>query len=74
VWLFAALLIPTGFFALTWRDRLQRFPREARSWAGLVTRGRLDERLVARRQWLRDELTALARLTSASDGGAEPAR
>jgi len=74
VWLFAALLIPTGFFALTWRDRLQRFPREARSWAGLVTRGRLDARLVARRQWLRDELTALARLTSAAGGGPEPAR
>jgi glycerol-3-phosphate O-acyltransferase/dihydroxyacetone phosphate acyltransferase len=66
VWLFVALLAPTGFYALSWRDRLQRFTREAATWTTLVTGGRHDAGLAARRRWLRQELKTLARLTEAA--------
>jgi hypothetical protein len=59
VGLFVVALIPTGFYALSWRDRLQRFPREF----GAAIRGRQDARLAVRRRWLRQELMALDRLT-----------
>jgi glycerol-3-phosphate O-acyltransferase / dihydroxyacetone phosphate acyltransferase len=56
---FVVALIPTGFYALSWRERLQRFPREF----GATLSGRQDARLAVRRRWLRHELTALDRLT-----------
>jgi hypothetical protein len=59
VGLFVVALIPTGFYALSWRDRLQRFPREF----GAAIRGRRATRLAVRRRWLRQELMALDRLT-----------
>jgi hypothetical protein len=58
VWLFVVALIPTGFYALSWRERLQRFPREFSA----ALSGR-QARLAVRRRWLRHELTALDRLT-----------
>ncbi len=61
VWLFVIGLVPTGFYALSWQDRLQRFPREFRA----ALSGRREARLAARRRWLRHELMALDRLTSA---------
>ena len=63
VWLFVALLVPTGFYALSWRDRLRRLVREGRVWVTVLTGGQQDAGLAARRQWLRGELVALARLT-----------
>ena len=63
VWLFVALLVPAGFYALSWRDRLRRLVREGRVWVTVLTGGEHDEGLAARRQWLREELVALARLT-----------
>jgi hypothetical protein len=59
VGLFVVALIPTGFYALSWRERLQRFPREFSA----ALSGRQDARLAVRRRWLRHELTALDRLT-----------
>jgi hypothetical protein len=59
VGLFVVALIPTGFYALSWRDRLQRFPREF----GAAISGRRSARLAVRRRWLRHELIALDSLT-----------
>jgi 1-acyl-sn-glycerol-3-phosphate acyltransferase len=64
VWLFAIALVPAGFHALSWRDRLQRFPREFRA----ALSGRRDARLAVRRRWLRHELVALDRLTTLGGG------
>lgn len=58
--LFVASLAPTGFFALTWRERLGRFRREARGFFQFLLNRDLSRRLLARRQALFDELTALA--------------
>jgi 1-acyl-sn-glycerol-3-phosphate acyltransferase len=73
-WTFAALLGPTGFFALAWRERLHRVGGEARGWLGLVAHGDLAARLRARRRWLREELAALARVTEADAGRPEVGR
>jgi hypothetical protein len=54
--LFAALLVPSGVHALRWRERLWRLRRDVGAWA----RGDLT----ARQRWLRQELEALAALTS----------
>jgi 1-acyl-sn-glycerol-3-phosphate acyltransferase len=59
---FLALLVPSAFFALTWRERLQRVAREARALARLLSHGDLAGRFVRRRRALLDELEALARL------------
>ena len=60
--LFIASLLPTGFFALTWRERLRRFAQEARAFLRFLVDRDLGRRLLARRRALTDELTALARL------------
>jgi 1-acyl-sn-glycerol-3-phosphate acyltransferase len=59
---FALSLAPTAFFALTWRERLQRFAREARAFLRFLADRDLHHRLLARRRALMNELTALARL------------
>jgi hypothetical protein len=59
--LFVASLIPTGFFALTWRERFGRFVREARGFFQFLINRDLGRRLLERRQALMEELTALAR-------------
>jgi glycerol-3-phosphate O-acyltransferase/dihydroxyacetone phosphate acyltransferase len=60
--IFLLSLAPTGFFALTWRDRLARFGREARAFFRFLADRDLHARLRARRAALLDELAALSRL------------
>jgi len=60
--LFAALLVPTGFFAVAWRDRIERIGRDARGFFRLLLDRDLRRRLAARRRSLVDELGALMRL------------
>ncbi len=63
---FIASLVPTGFFALSWRERLDRFRREARGFFQFVMHRDLHGRLLARRRELMNELTALAGLVPES--------
>jgi 1-acyl-sn-glycerol-3-phosphate acyltransferase len=58
--LFVLLLLPTGFFALTWWERLARVRREARGFLHFVLRRDLHTRLRERRRALARELAALA--------------
>jgi len=58
---YLASLIPTGFFALTWRERLRRFAREARGFCLFVLNRDLRRRLAARHRAITEELAALAR-------------
>jgi hypothetical protein len=64
VWLavFLAALLPTAFFALTWRERLQRVRREARALVRMLGEGSLGARFMRRRRALLDEMESLARL------------
>lgn len=59
---FAATLVPSGFLALTWRDRLARFATEARGFFRFLFDQDLDAQLAARRAALVAEMQALARL------------
>jgi 1-acyl-sn-glycerol-3-phosphate acyltransferase len=56
---FAVLLIPAGFFALTWRERLLRVRRDAKGFFTFLVRGDLYARLRERRDALRARLEAL---------------
>jgi hypothetical protein len=58
--LFAALLLPAGFFALGWWERLARVRRDTRGFLDFLWRRDLRARLLARRRALSEELTALA--------------
>lgn len=60
--LFLASLVPTGFFAITWRERLHRVVRDTASFVEFLTGGSLRQRLITRRRALINELEALARL------------
>jgi 1-acyl-sn-glycerol-3-phosphate acyltransferase len=60
---FTALLLPTGFLALGWRERLQRLGRETRGLLVFVFRRDLRRQLAAQRGALVEEMTALARST-----------
>jgi hypothetical protein len=59
---FLAVLVPSAFFAFTWRERLQRVGREAQALVRLLGHGDLARRFVRRRRALLDEMEALARL------------
>lgn len=59
---FVLALLPSGFLALTWRERLARFATEARAFARFVLDRDLDAQLAARRDALVAELRELARL------------
>ena len=59
--LFVAALLPTGFFALSWWERLARVRRDARGFGQFLWRRDLHERLRVRRRALAEELGALAR-------------
>jgi 1-acyl-sn-glycerol-3-phosphate acyltransferase len=74
--LFVASLVPTGFFALTWWERLARFRRDARGFWHFVRRRDLRERFLARRRALAGELAALSREVpdSVLGGAADDAR
>jgi glycerol-3-phosphate O-acyltransferase / dihydroxyacetone phosphate acyltransferase len=60
--LFLALLLPSGFFALAWRERLDRVRHDARAFAGFLLDPDLRRRLRERRAALAAELEALAAL------------
>ncbi len=64
--LFLASLIPTGFFALTWHERLWRFRRGARGYFQFLRNRNLRHRLIERRRAILDEVTALSRLVPES--------
>ncbi len=64
-WALAALLtalLPTGFFALGWQERLGRVAREARAFLRFLVDRDLRQRLIARRRALVEEVAALASL------------
>jgi 1-acyl-sn-glycerol-3-phosphate acyltransferase len=60
--IFLAALLPTGFFALAWRGRLEHVKQEARAFARFLRDRDLPRRLRQRRQALATELVALVRL------------
>jgi 1-acyl-sn-glycerol-3-phosphate acyltransferase len=60
--LFVAALLPAGFLALTWHDRLRRFARETQAFVRFIVDRDLDARLAARRVAIVEEMRALARL------------
>jgi len=62
-----AVLLPTGFFALGWQERLSRVARETRAFLRFLVDRDLRRRLIARRQALVEEITALASLVEAAD-------
>jgi 1-acyl-sn-glycerol-3-phosphate acyltransferase len=66
--LFLAALLPTGFFALAWRERLERVGREARAFARFLRDRDLPRRLRQRRQALAADMMALVRLASEAPG------
>jgi glycerol-3-phosphate O-acyltransferase / dihydroxyacetone phosphate acyltransferase len=63
--LFAALLVPGGFFAIAWRDRVRRVGRDTRGFLRLVFDQDLRRRLAGRRAALLDDLELLTRLVPA---------
>lgn len=67
--LFVVLLLPSGFFALTWQERLGRFAREARAFARFLIDRDLDARLAARRRAIVEEMRQLERLAGAGQAG-----
>ena len=76
-WALAALLaalLPTGFFALGWQERLRRVARETRASVRFLVDRDLRQRLTARRQALVEELTALASLAETVDASPDPRR
>jgi 1-acyl-sn-glycerol-3-phosphate acyltransferase len=59
--LFAALLVPGGFFALAWWARLDRVRRDIRGFVQFLFRPDLHGRLLGRRRALLAEMQELAR-------------
>ena len=62
VGLFLVALVPTGFFALAWQERLARVFRQARALGRLAREPGLRERLRAEKEALLAELAAFAEL------------
>jgi hypothetical protein len=63
---FLITLIPSGLFALGWKERLERVARETRALLHLITRRDLRRFLVGRRRGLAEEFEALVRLVPES--------
>ena len=59
---FLAALLPTGFFALSWHERLENVAEEARAFVRFLGDRDLPRRLRQRRQALAAELAELVRL------------
>ncbi len=59
---FVVALLPTGFFALGWKEHLSRVARETRAFVRFLSSRDLYQRLVERRQALVAEITALVSL------------
>jgi hypothetical protein len=71
-WALGALLVallPAGLFALGWQERLHRVAGQTRAFFRFLVDRDLRQQLVARRQALVEELTALASLIDAADAG-----
>jgi 1-acyl-sn-glycerol-3-phosphate acyltransferase len=64
--LFAALLVPSGFFALGWSERLRTVARDARAWLAFLGDRDLHRHLAERRRAIMRELAALVDLVPAS--------
>jgi hypothetical protein len=61
---FLVALLPTGFFALAWRERLTRVRQETRAFVRFLWDRGLPDRLRQQRQALADDLAALAELAA----------
>jgi hypothetical protein len=61
---FLVALLPTGFFALAWRERLTRVSQETRAFVRFLWDRGLPDRLRQQRQALADDLAALAELAA----------
>ena len=73
--LFAVLLIPGGFFALAWGERLRRLYREGRALLRLLVDRDLGRHLGGRRRAILDEMDrAVARVPEAVLAGREEPR
>ena len=68
---FVMALLPAGFFALAWQERLGRFRREARALVHFLLDRDLRARLLARRRALAAELRALVGHTPQSTRAAD---
>jgi hypothetical protein len=66
------LLLPTGLSALTWRERLGRVGRDARSLLRFLWRPDLHQELLLRRRELHAELDELGRAAFGPDEGPVP--
>jgi hypothetical protein len=64
--LFLAALVPTGFLALVWMERLARAARKARAFRSVIQNPGLLPRLRQERDGLQKELAALASLGGSS--------
>ena len=72
--IFLAALLPIGFFALAWRERLEHVKQEAGAFVRFLRDRDLPRRLRQRRQALATELAALVSLApEASPSTARPA-
>ncbi len=73
--LFAVLVIPGGFFALAWGERLRRLYREGRALLRLLVDGDLGRHLGERRRAILDEMDrAVARVPESVLAGREEPR
>ncbi len=61
---FLAALLPTGFFALAWRERLTRVWQEGRAFVRYLRDRELPDRLHRQRQALVDDLATLAEIAA----------
>jgi hypothetical protein len=64
--LFAALLAPSGFFALSWSERLGTVARDTRAWVAFLRDRDLHRHLAERRRAIMRELGALIDLVPAA--------
>ncbi len=63
---FVAGLVPSGFFALAWSERLGRVVRDARAWMRLLAGGDVARHLAERRRAIEEEMEALVALVPLS--------
>src|SRR5262245_6892108 len=64
---FLVALLPTGFFALGWKEHLSRVARESRAFLRFLWSRDMYQRLVERRGALVEEITALVSLVETPD-------
>ena len=62
LWVFLVSLLPTGFFALSWTERLERVRRETRGFLAVLVDRDLRGHLLGRRRGIMTEFQDLLRL------------